>query len=146
MKDETKLLIWFRVLSPYSRTVRKFYLYSFQTSPFLGINNITVPVKKGSIWYVWLPAEETRCNNNSTTYFNDSSDNSNLEAERNACGIIAIPIIESNFYNDHIHVLHDLTKRYRYRYLISRSISSESTIQNMILQNIRLLLIWCDVK
>ena len=58
MKDKTKLIIWCRGLSPSSRTVRQFHLNSFQPSPFPGINNITVPVKKGSRWYGWLTSEE----------------------------------------------------------------------------------------
>ena len=68
------------------------------------------------------------CKNISITYFNDSIDNSILDAEGNACGIIAIPITESNFDNDYIHVLHYLKKLYIYGYLISKSISSEATI------------------
>ena len=48
-----------------------------------------------------------------------------MDAEINACGIIAIPSIESNFDKDHIHVLHDIPKQNKYGYLISRLISSE---------------------
>ena len=48
--------------------------------------------------------------------------------------------------NNHINVLHYLPKQYIYGYLISRLINSEATIQNMILQNTYLLLIWGDVK
>ena len=49
---------------------------------------------------------------------NDIVDNSILYAEGNACGIIAIISIEITFDNYHIHVLHDLPKRYIYGYFI----------------------------
>ena len=51
------------------------------------------------------------CNNFSITYFNDDVDNIILDAEGNECGIIYITILESNFENDHIHVLHYLPKQ-----------------------------------
>ena len=54
--------------------------------------------------------------NDSLNYFNDSVDNSIIDSEGNACGIIAIPIIESAFDNDYIHVFHDLPNIYTYRY------------------------------
>ena len=75
------------------------------------------------------------------TYFNDSGYNSIMYAEGNSRGVIAMPRIERKFGNDHNHVLHDIPKRYIYGYLISKLISPEATIQNMILQNIYLLLI-----
>ena len=68
------------------------------------------------------------CNNALTTYFNDSVDNSIIDAEINAYGIIARPRIESTFENEHIHVLHDLPKKSICGYLISNLISSEATI------------------
>ena len=37
-------------------------------------------------------------------------DNSILNDEGNACGIISIPMIEIPFDNDYIHVLHDTEK------------------------------------
>ena len=111
MQDKTKLLIWLRDHPPSSRTVRQCDLDEFQQYPFLGINNITAPVKKGSRRYDWLNTEETISNNYSITYINDSVDNSILDAEGNACGIIAIPIIQSAFDNDYVHALHDLLKR-----------------------------------
>ena len=46
----------------------------------------------------------------SITYFNDSVDKSILDAEGNSYVIIAIPIIECTFDNDHIHVLHYIPK------------------------------------
>ena len=141
MQDETQVLIWCRGLNPYSRTVRQYYLYKFQPSHFLGSNIITLTVKNCGRWDGWLTAEEKICKEAPINYFNDSGDNSILDAEGNACGIIAIPSIESTFDNDHIHVLHDLPKRYIYGYLISKLMSLEATIQNMILQNICLLLI-----
>ena len=93
MQYETKFLIWFRGWYPSSSTVRQCHLDEFQPYPFIGINNITVYVKKGSRWSVWLTAEETSCKNASIYYFNDSVDNSILEAEGNECGVIAIPSI-----------------------------------------------------
>ena len=146
MQDETKLMIQFRGLSPSSRIVTQCHLEEFWPSPFLERNNITVPVKKGGRWYGWLTSGEISCKNAPITYFNDSVDNIILDAEVNACGIIAIPSIEITFGNDRIHVLHDLPKQYIYGYLISRLISSEATIQNMILKNICLPLIWGDGK
>ena len=98
--------------TPSSRTVRKYHLDRFQPSLFLGINNITVPVKKGIRWYGWLAAEEKSCKNASINYFNDSIDNIILDHKGNICGIIDIPSIESSFVTDRIHVLHDLSKRY----------------------------------
>ena len=74
-------------------------------------NNINVPIQKGSMRYERLSAEETSCKNASITYFNDSVDNSILGDEGNACVISAIPIIKSNFDNDHIHVLYDPPKQ-----------------------------------
>ena len=106
---------------PY-RTVRQCHLDEFLPSPVLGINNIIVPVKKGSRLYVWLTTEGESYKNASITYFNDSVDNSIMDAEVNACGIIAIPSIEVTFENDHINVLHDLLKKYIYGYFISRLI------------------------
>ena len=79
-------------LPPSSRTVRQCDLDEFQQYPFLGINNITAPAKKGSRWYDCLTTEETSSKNYSITYINDSADNSILDAEGNACGIISIPI------------------------------------------------------
>ena len=64
-----------------------------------------------------------------------------MDPEGNACGIITIHSIESTFDNDHIHVLHDLPKQYIYGYLISKLISSDATIQNIILKDIYLLLL-----
>ena len=144
-QDETKLLILFSYCPPSYRTVRQWHLDEFQPSPFLGRNNISVPVKKGKRWYEWLTAEGKSCNNDLFTYFNDSIDNIILDAEVNACGIITIPTIESTFDNYYIHVLHDLPNRYIYEYLISKLISLEATIQNIILQTIWLLLIWDDI-
>ena len=83
----------------------------FQTSPFLGNNHINVPIQKAGRLYDWFVAGETICKNDSITYFNDSTDNSILDTEVNACSIIAIPSIEITFENDHIHVLYDLPKR-----------------------------------
>ena len=102
---------------PSSTTVKQYHSDEFKPSTFLGINNITVPVKKGSRWYGWFTAEEKSCKNSSITYFNDSVDNSILDAEGNICGIIAIPTIESNFDNEYIHVLNDLPNEYIYGYL-----------------------------
>ena len=133
-------------LTPYYRTARQCNLGEFKPYTFIGINNITVPVKKGSRWYGWLTNEEKVFNNNSTTYFDDRVDNSILDSEGNECDIIAIPIIESTFGNDHIHVWHYLPKQYIYEHLISKWISSETTIQNIIWQTICLLLIWGDLK
>ena len=135
-----------QVFNPSYRTVRQFHLDEFQTYSFPGINNTTVPVKKVSRWYGWLTVEETSCKNTSINYFNNIVDNSNLHAEGNACGIIAVPRIESTFENDYTHVLHDLPKRYIYGYLISKLIISEATIHNIIWQTICLLLIWGDKK
>ena len=146
MKEEYKFLIWWRGLSPPSRTVRQCHLDEFQPPTFIGINNITAPIKKASKWYGWLNAEETSCKNDSINYFNYSGDNSILDSKGNTCGIIAIPSIEITFENAHIHVLHDLPKQYIYGYLISKLIISEATIQNIILQNICLILIWGDAK
>ena len=74
--------------------------------PVLEDNEITVPLQKGSRKSGWLNAEETSCKNDSITLLN--VDNSIEHTEGNVCGIIAIPIIESTFYNDYIHVFHDL--------------------------------------
>ena len=76
-----KIQLWFRGLSPYYKTVRQCHLKEFQSSNFLVINNITAPVKKGSRWDGWLTSGETTCENYSITYFNDSVDNSILDAE-----------------------------------------------------------------
>ena len=105
-------MIWWRGLSPYYRTVRQCHLDEFQTYPFLIINNITVPVLNSSRWYGRLTAEEASWKNDSITYFNDSIDNSILDDEGNACGIISIPSIEITFDYDPIHVLYDITKQY----------------------------------
>ena len=78
--------------------------------PFLG-KKLNVTIQKGNIWYEWFFAKETSCNNASKDYFNASVDNSIMDDEGNACGIIDIPWIEITFDNDHIHVLHDLPKR-----------------------------------
>ena len=67
MKYEYNLLIRFRDLSPYSRAIKKFHLDYFKLSSFIGRYNITVPVRKGDIWYGWLTDEETGCNNASIT-------------------------------------------------------------------------------
>ena len=66
------------------------------------------------------------------TYCNDRADNSIMQAEGNACGIIAILSIEITVDNNHIHVLHDPPNQYIYGYLISKLISSVTKIQNMI--------------
>ena len=96
--------------NPSSGKVRQCHLDEFQHSTFLVRNNIAVPVKKGSRWYGWVTAEETIFKNASITYFNYIVDNIILDDEGNACGIIVIPIIGSNFDNDYIHVWHDLPK------------------------------------
>ena len=69
-----------------------------------------------------------------------------MDAECNSCAITSIPGIEITFENDHIHLLNNIPKQYIYGYLSSKLISSEATIQNMIVQNICLLLIWGDIK
>ena len=79
--------------------------------------------------------------NASIIYFNDIGDKIILDTEYNSRGIIAIPSISITLENYHIHVLHNLPKRYIYKYLISKLISSEETIQNTVSQNIYLLLI-----
>ena len=104
MQDEIQLLILCRGLSPFSRTVRQCHLDEFRLYPFIGRNIITAPVKKGSRQYERFAAELKSYNNDSSTYFNDSVDNSILYDEGNACGSIAIPSIEITFDNDHIHV------------------------------------------
>ena len=114
MQDKTQLLIWRRGLFTSSRTVRQCNLDELQPLELIGLNNITVPVKKGGRLYGWLTAEENVYKNHSITYFNDSIDNSIRDAEGNTCGIIAIPSIERTFDNDHIYVLHDLTNQYIY--------------------------------
>ena len=63
----------------------------FQSSTFLGINNITVTIKKGSRWYIWLTSEGGSCNNASTTYINDGVDNSIMDSEDKAVGSIDKP-------------------------------------------------------
>ena len=146
MQDETKLLIWCRYLSPSSSKVRQCHLNEFQLSPFLVINNITVPLQKGIRWSGWLTAKKTSFMNTSITSFNYIIDKSILDSEGNVCGIITITIIEITFDNQYIHVLNYLPKRYIYIYLISTLISSVATIQNIIWQTICLLLIWGDVK
>ena len=132
MKYETKLLIWYRGLSYSSRKIRNFHLDEFQPCTFFGKINITVPMKKGGIWYWWLTAGEKSWKNASITYFNDRIDNSILYAEGNSCELFAMPVIEITFDNDYIHLLHDLPKQYIFGYLISKLISSETTIQKMI--------------
>ena len=49
---------------------------------------------------------------------------STVYTEVNACGIIVIPIIEINFKNDYKYILHDLSKKYKYGYLIPKLIVS----------------------
>ena len=134
-------MIGFSGLFPSSRTVKQWHWDKFQPSTFLGINNITVLVKNGSRWYGWLTSEETSCKNTLITSFNYSVDNSILDVEGNAGGIIFVPIIKITFDNYYIHVLHNLPKKYIFGYLISKLISSEATIHNIISQNICLLLI-----
>ena len=135
MQYETKLMIWFRDPTPSSRKVRQCQSDEFQPYPFLGINNITVPVKKGRKLFGWLTSKEKIFTNASITSFDDTVDNSILDAEGNVCGIITKPIIETTFDNDYIHVLHDITKRYIHGYFISKLINSEATIQNIILKS-----------
>ena len=65
----------------------------FNPIPFLKNKNINVPIQKGNRWYEWFSAEETSFKNNSINYFNDSVDNSILDAKGKACGIISIPSI-----------------------------------------------------
>ena len=43
--------------TPSSRKFRQCHLNEFQHSAFLEINDTTIHVKKGSIWYGWLTAE-----------------------------------------------------------------------------------------
>ena len=69
-------------------------------------------------------------------------DNSTLDTEGNACVIIAIPVIESTFENDYIHILHGLSKEYMYVYLISKLISSKVAFQGLIWKTICLLLVY----
>ena len=88
---------------------------NFNPLPFLKNNNITVTIKNGSRWYKWFAADWTSLMIYPVDLFNDSVDNSILDAEGNECVIIVIPSIERTFYNDHIHVLHDLSKQYIYR-------------------------------
>ena len=96
MKYETKLLIQFKYFTPYSVTGRQRHLDVFKPYTLFGRNNITVTLEKFIRWYGWLTAEETSYTNASITSFNDSIDNSIMDYEGNACGIIAIPIIEIN--------------------------------------------------
>ena len=78
---------------PSYKTVRQFHLDILQPSPFLGRDNITVTIQKGSIGSGWLTAEEKSCTNASVTLPN--VDDSILHTEGNTCGTIAIPIIKS---------------------------------------------------
>ena len=94
-----------------SVTVRQVHVDEFQPSPILGINHITVPVKKGGRLDGWLIAEGGSCNNSSIAYFNNIFDNSILNSEGNLCDVISIPIIEITFDNDYIHVLNYLPKQ-----------------------------------
>ena len=86
------------------------------------------------------------CVNASTTFSNDSVDNSILDGEGISCSIISIPSFEKKIDNDHIHLLHDLPKRIIYIYLISKLISSQATVQSTILKKICPLLRWGDLK
>ena len=102
IQDETKLLIWFSKLD-YGT-----WRYHNPIS-VLENNNITLTLQKGGRLYEWLTAKETSFNNASIIFTN--VDNSIIYTEGNACGIIAIPIIECIFENYHIHVSHDLSKQ-----------------------------------
>ena len=101
-------------MPPPSRIVRQGHLDEFQLFPFLGINNINVPVERVAYGMGGSLLGEKIAIMLLINWFNDRVDNSILDAEVNACGIIAIPIIENILYNDHIHVLNDPTKQYIY--------------------------------
>ena len=89
---------------------------NFNPIPLLKNKNTNVPIQKDIRWYEWFAAKETSFKNASIAYLNYRLNNSSLDAEEKACGIITISIIESTFENDHIHVLHDLQKQYIYGY------------------------------
>ena len=72
-------------------------------------NNTPVTIQKGGRWSEWLTPEETSSRNSPISFLN--MDNSIMYTESNACGIIAIPVIESTFENYYIHVSHDITKQ-----------------------------------
>ena len=126
MKYENKLLILCRGLYPPSRTVRQRHLDEFKPFPFLGINNITVPIQNGGRSYGWFTTEETSCTSSSIAFLN--VDNSTLYIEVISCGIIYIPIIAVTFDNHDIHILHYLKNQYIYGYFILNSIGSEAAI------------------
>ena len=73
----------------------------------LGDNNITEDLQKDDRLSEWFTAEETSCMNDSINLIN--VDNSTVYTKGNAYGIIYIPIIESTFENDYIHILHYLS-------------------------------------
>ena len=77
----------------------------FQTSPFLGIKNITVTLQKGSRLSGWLTAKEKSFMNASINFL--SVDNSILHTEGNVLGTIDIPVSEITFENDYIYVPND---------------------------------------
>ena len=97
------------IWTPYYGIFIQWHLKESQPSPFLGGNNITVPLKQGSRWSGWFTTEETRCTNSKISFLN--IDNSTLYTEGNACGVISIPIIECDAENDYVHVSHDLSNK-----------------------------------
>ena len=68
--------------------------------------------------------------NASVTFLN--VDNSILHTKSNACGTIAIPVIEKTFENHCTHIMHCLLKIYIYVYVISKSTVPEAATQSVI--------------
>ena len=114
MQGETNFWYDSGIWSPLPGQLENGTWANFSPIPFLKNNNINVPIQKVSRWYEWFVSEEKGCNNDSTAYFNDGVDNSIIDSEGKACGIIAIPSIGITFDNENIHVLHDLPKLYIY--------------------------------
>ena len=72
----------------------------------------------------WFATEETTCMIYSRDFFN--IDNCTLYNEGNACDFISIHLIEITFYNDNIHIINYLSKRYMHGYLVSKLIISKN--------------------
>ena len=94
--------------------------------PFLENNNIMAPLQKAIRWSGWLTTDDKSFMNASITVIN--IDNIILHTQVNTCGTISICFIECTFENEYIHVLHYLSKRYKYEYMISELIGAEARV------------------
>ena len=102
----------------------------FETCLFFKENNITAPIQHGVGGVDWSTVDNKKIELNVSDNFL-KIDNCDLSTEYTAHDDSDIHVIGINFDNVYIHIWHNLSKQYLYRYLVSKQIVSKEAAQTI---------------